>query len=188
MQNPVVARFQKNDPLSAQSMDFCAEYGSIDCASRSMDIADPQIAPNTIIRKEADTRLNVFVLSLMRECGKYAKMRDFPHDCRMIDTYGYASTPPYTLSHTDKTEVKTIKVAETDTDDKLQRQSDSQSQRHRQIRSQTWIRATSIIGAKPNVKWNRGIASTTFNPFESLLLALSANKTPLMARWGYFAA
>ena len=27
-------------------MDFCAEYGSIDCASRSMDIADPQIAPN----------------------------------------------------------------------------------------------------------------------------------------------
>ena len=36
-----------SDPqISAQSMDFCAEYGSIDCASRSMDIADPQIAPN----------------------------------------------------------------------------------------------------------------------------------------------
>ena len=29
------------------SMDSCANYGSIDCASRSMDRADPQIAPNT---------------------------------------------------------------------------------------------------------------------------------------------
>ena len=23
----------------------------------------------------------------MRECGKYVKMRDFPHDCGMVDTY-----------------------------------------------------------------------------------------------------
>ena len=41
------ANISLSDPqISAQSMDFCAEYGSIDCASRSMDIADPQIAPN----------------------------------------------------------------------------------------------------------------------------------------------
>ena len=28
------------------------------------------------------------VLGKMRECGKYVKMRDFPHDCVMVDTYG----------------------------------------------------------------------------------------------------
>ena len=28
------------------------------------------------------------VLAKMRECGKYVKMRDFPHDCGMVDTYG----------------------------------------------------------------------------------------------------
>ncbi len=28
------------------------------------------------------------VLEKMRECGKYVKMRDFPHDCVMVDTYG----------------------------------------------------------------------------------------------------
>ena len=27
------------------------------------------------------------VLGKMRECGKYVKMRDFPHDCGMVDTY-----------------------------------------------------------------------------------------------------
>ena len=27
------------------------------------------------------------VLAKMRECGKYAKMRDFPHDCGTVDTY-----------------------------------------------------------------------------------------------------
>ena len=27
------------------------------------------------------------VLAKMRECGKDVKMRDFPHDCRMVDTY-----------------------------------------------------------------------------------------------------
>ena len=27
------------------------------------------------------------VLGKMRECGKYIKMRDFPHDCGMVDTY-----------------------------------------------------------------------------------------------------
>ena len=27
------------------------------------------------------------VLAKMRECGKYVKMRDFPHDCGMVDTY-----------------------------------------------------------------------------------------------------
>ena len=26
--------------------------------------------------------------SKMRECGKVAKMRDFPHECGMVDTYG----------------------------------------------------------------------------------------------------
>ena len=29
------------------------------------------------------------VLGKMRECGKYIKMRDFPHDCGMVDTYGH---------------------------------------------------------------------------------------------------
>ena len=29
------------------------------------------------------------VLAKMRECGKYVKMRDFPHDCGMVDTYEY---------------------------------------------------------------------------------------------------
>ena len=28
------------------------------------------------------------VLEKMRECGKDVKMRDFPHDCGMVDTYG----------------------------------------------------------------------------------------------------
>ena len=28
------------------------------------------------------------VLGKMRECGKYLKMRAFPHDCGMVDTYG----------------------------------------------------------------------------------------------------
>ncbi len=27
------------------------------------------------------------VLGKMRECGKYIKMRDFPHDFGMVDTY-----------------------------------------------------------------------------------------------------
>ena len=27
------------------------------------------------------------VLAIMRECGKDVKMRDFPHDCGMVDTY-----------------------------------------------------------------------------------------------------
>ena len=27
------------------------------------------------------------VLAKMRECGKDVKMRDFPHDCGMVDTY-----------------------------------------------------------------------------------------------------
>ena len=30
------------------------------------------------------------VLGKMRECGKYIKMRDFPHDCGMVDTYARA--------------------------------------------------------------------------------------------------
>ena len=31
------------------------------------------------------------VLEKMRECGKYVKMRDFPHDCGMVDTYDNAA-------------------------------------------------------------------------------------------------
>ena len=27
-------------------------------------------------------------LAKMRECGKWANMRDFPHDCGTVDTYG----------------------------------------------------------------------------------------------------
>ena len=27
------------------------------------------------------------VLAKMRECGKDVNMRDFPHDCGMVDTY-----------------------------------------------------------------------------------------------------
>ena len=30
------------------------------------------------------------VLAKMRECGKEAKMRDFPHDCGTVDTYANA--------------------------------------------------------------------------------------------------
>ena len=29
------------------------------------------------------------VLAKMRECGKDVKMRDFPHDCGMVDTYAF---------------------------------------------------------------------------------------------------
>ena len=29
------------------------------------------------------------VLGKMWECGKYIKMRDFPHDCGMVDTYAH---------------------------------------------------------------------------------------------------
>ena len=35
------------------------------------------------------------VLAKMRECRKDVKMRDFPHDCGMVDTYG-----PVNLGHT----------------------------------------------------------------------------------------
>ena len=28
------------------------------------------------------------VLTKMRECGKEDKMRDFPHECGTVDTYG----------------------------------------------------------------------------------------------------
>ena len=28
------------------------------------------------------------VLEKMRECGKLPNLRDFPHDCGMVDTYG----------------------------------------------------------------------------------------------------
>ena len=31
------------------------------------------------------------VLGKMRECGKYVKMRDFPHDCGRVDTYEWVS-------------------------------------------------------------------------------------------------
>ena len=31
------------------------------------------------------------VLEKMRECGKDVKMRDFPHDCGMVDTYENAT-------------------------------------------------------------------------------------------------
>ena len=33
------------------------------------------------------------VLAKMRECGKEAKMRDFPHDCGTVDTYGFFVLP-----------------------------------------------------------------------------------------------
>ena len=43
-----VDRASNRDPqIPAQSMDSCAKYGSTDCAARSMDCADPHIAPNT---------------------------------------------------------------------------------------------------------------------------------------------
>ena len=40
-----IHRLRKHPWISAQTMD---DNGSIDCAGRSMDCADPQIAPNTI--------------------------------------------------------------------------------------------------------------------------------------------
>ena len=33
------------------------------------------------------------VLGKMWECGKYVKMRDFPHDCGMVDTYVHRKCP-----------------------------------------------------------------------------------------------
>ena len=36
--------------IPARCMDSCAKYGSIDYAARSMDRADPQIAPNIFIQ------------------------------------------------------------------------------------------------------------------------------------------
>ena len=40
------------------------------------------------------------VLGKMRECGKYIKMRDFPNDCGMVDTYAMfmVRTPKQRLS------------------------------------------------------------------------------------------
>ena len=34
------------------------------------------------------------VLGKMRECGKYVKMRDFPHDCGRVDTYELSLNRP----------------------------------------------------------------------------------------------
>ena len=34
------------------------------------------------------------VLAKMRECGKDVKMRDFPHDCGMVDTYASSKNRP----------------------------------------------------------------------------------------------
>ena len=44
MQNSWIAQLDPQIP--ARSMDSCPKYGSIDCAARSMDCADPQIVPN----------------------------------------------------------------------------------------------------------------------------------------------
>ena len=35
------------------------------------------------------------VLAKMRDCGKDVKMRDFPHDCGMVDTYEFLSSEIY---------------------------------------------------------------------------------------------
>ena len=41
------------------------------------------------------------VLAKMRECGKEAKMRDFPHDCGTVDTYAFINTNyKFTVSST----------------------------------------------------------------------------------------
>ena len=40
---------QLDPQIPARSMDSCAKYGSIDCAARSMDRADPQIMPKIYI-------------------------------------------------------------------------------------------------------------------------------------------
>ena len=48
MQNSWIAQLDPQIP--ARSMDSCAKYGSIDCAARSMDRADPQIALNNYIQ------------------------------------------------------------------------------------------------------------------------------------------
>ena len=51
------------DPqIPARSMDSRAKYGSIDCAARSMDRADPQITPNIYSRVRKDyTPLHVYL-------------------------------------------------------------------------------------------------------------------------------
>ena len=40
------------------------------------------------------------VLTNMRECGKYANMRDFPHDCGMVDTYAISTYRQYMATST----------------------------------------------------------------------------------------
>ena len=37
------------------------------------------------------------VLEKMRECGKLPNLRDFPHDCGMVDTYVLSSFSPVSL-------------------------------------------------------------------------------------------
>ena len=42
------------------------------------------------------------VLAKMRECGKDVKMRDFQHDCGMVDTYDISVKGPiYLTKHTE---------------------------------------------------------------------------------------
>ena len=54
-QNAWIAQLDPQIP--ARSMESCAKYGSIDCAARSMDCTDPQIAPNVIHRYPSCTSL-----------------------------------------------------------------------------------------------------------------------------------
>ena len=52
----------------------------------------------------------------------------------------------------------------------------------------TWIKATSIMGAKLNDRWNNGTASVKRVDFDSLPFGFSASSTPFTAQCGYLAA
>ena len=63
---------------------------------RTQFLVAPKII--TICKKELFLKIKPTmrdVLGKIRECGKYVKMRDFPYDCGMVDTYGNANSMLY---------------------------------------------------------------------------------------------
>ena len=79
-----IHRLRKHPWISAQTMD---DNGSIDCAGRSMDCADPQIAPNiTISAKSPSALLSASRNHLPRLCpdrilrNRRRRRRNFPED------------------------------------------------------------------------------------------------------------
>ena len=72
LRNLWIASSRRNPWISAQTMD---DNGSIDCAGRSMDCADPQIAPNSTTSEPSGGRSRKMV-AIVAGCRSFRTFRD----------------------------------------------------------------------------------------------------------------